>query len=131
MLGSATSEEQLDDKATLRQCVVEAKFESRTTPKLIYLAAKNESLEKELEAAKHQIELIENFLVVKIYTWILQKIDKFLTSVKFAWDMSVCQTLSCWKYTTSPLQIKKFILILLMICGYVLFLTFRFYEVKL
>jgi len=47
MLGSATSEDQLDDKATLRQCVVEDKFVNRTTPKLIYLAAKNESLATE------------------------------------------------------------------------------------
>jgi len=47
MLGSATSEEKLDDKATLRQCVIEPNFASRTTPKLIYLAAKNESLATE------------------------------------------------------------------------------------
>jgi len=116
--GSSTSEEQLDDKS--------------------YLAAKIESLEKRLEvamqkteAAEQQNELIQNFLIVKIYTWILRKINKFLTSVKFAWDMSVCLTLSCWKYTTSALKINKFILILLMICGSVLFLIVRFYEVKL
>jgi len=109
--GSATSKKQLDDKS--------------------YLAAKIESLEKRLEAAEQQNELIQNFLIVKIYTWILRKINKFLTSVKFAWDMSVCLTLSCWKYTTSALKINKFILILLMICGSVLFLIVRFYEVKL
>ena len=109
--GSATSKKQLDDKS--------------------YLAAKIESLEKRLEAAEQQNELIQNFLIVKIYTWILRKINKFLTSVKFAWDMSVYLTLSCWKYTTSALKINKFILILLIICGSVLHLTVRFYEVKL
>ena len=109
--GSSTSKEQLDDKS--------------------YLAAKIESLEKKLEvamqkteAAEHHIELIQNNLIVKVYTWIL-------TSIKFAWDMSVCLTLSCWKYTISALKINKFILILLMICGSVLHLTVRFYEVKL
>jgi len=86
---------------------------------------------QQTEAARQENKAIKNYLCFKIILWIFSKIEKFITAVKFAWDMSVCQTLSCWKYTTSLLQINKFILILLMICGSVLFLTVRFYEVKL